>query len=1353
MIPTLSFWITLIGRLAVEAGLLVALAAAAQPWVATPWRRRALWQTALLGIALAWSAELGGWRQLVVRHWPESRPKRHAVVREVEQSMPILESVPVFVAPPPATTLSPSAPVVAPKPVWWPLQLWAAGTMLIGLRALSVRVWLLLVTQRRRRVDDSRILERVEVLRERVGLKRVRVVSWPGLRSPIAFGLWRPTIALPPDFASRFEDEAQEAILAHELAHLAARDPLWLGIADAVLALAWWHPAVWWSRHQLRAACESAADDASALIPGGRVRLADLLVVLGRDLVSPGWTRGLGVAGDGFKSQLARRVTTLLRATHDWRADRSARLGWTRVLALGVTALLVAIPWPGTSGPPLTALIQEARASAVEAKKEATPKTSRFVPSFVTTTIRADPPVRPGNQPTNAIGYEQYSLMPTGVSETAKSPSAGILSSNWINPGSSTYVPIPGFTTAPLPPPPWKDEAWVNAQLDQLVLPEVEILRGTVLSALEKLSNLSTKADPKGLGLMLLLIRDEERPEVSAAVVSERIQLRQITLRKALEEIARASSIPLGLVVDQRFAYLERMVPGKALGQSLIHVRTIPVHGPAFSEHMERRYSAKSGVSMMDAFRAFCRSEGITNHLESSSNPDNPTSLFAEGMDFIQFVGTTSEFERFHAALGRLHLPLPTVRGREAVNAKLDQIVLPSFAIGSRDPHSVIADLLAESRKLDPDQRGVFMVATSGWDFAPRKEADLQKKERNITLRQALQKVVDSFVVSPDGELAFTAEDMGVQVVVRNSTGPATALIEIGDHLELLPTARYLPEDARAAAGLNEQPGDSPGQALIRRRVGSFFVSNFEFGWRSLDEAVQRLNAILLNADPEKKGIKLSVDSPTLKLPRGGSWSAGPLRSALDQLADACSTPVDWFVGDVGVVFRKTANGERPLRTRSWVVDTNAFWAMVRSARPAATGSSTSHQEVKQFLATQGIAFPSVEFASAAATTISTEPQKALMFFDSGRLTVRAKASEIDQIDRILTPVKAKPGRQPVTTLAANHVESPTPATSTPPSDLLERIQKVDARLKELRTHYKDNHPKVQEAIAERMALVGGASTGATNRFVKMEVKLVEIRESENSRLGLDLAFGSAQTNQVAAESGAANGVPVAPEDPRSENYHVDLFRTVSEVATVNSNQFAALLKRLQAEPGTELVSVPSLLADNGRQSVVSVTEEVSMVDGVNAVPGSSTNQAQIRYDTSKVPVGPSVELLPVFVGDSLRMHILAKITEFLGYDQPKPGQAVQTTDAKGKKIEGIQPLPHLRVRMAVADPVLQRGETAVLRGPLVTETVRTIDKVAVLGDVPLLGRLFRTETTNTFKKRLYILVTPTEMDAAGKPK
>ncbi|HTH46963.1 MAG TPA: M56 family metallopeptidase [Candidatus Limnocylindria bacterium] len=359
---TLSLWLTLLGRLAIEAVLLVALATAAQRFLASPRAKGTLWQAVLLSLALVWVAELGGVRGQVARWWPQPRATRHlvaTVVGEPVSNLTVPDGLDAAVEP-----AFPEAVAKPGRPVWWPLQLWLAGFATLLFRATALRFWLGFTASRRPRVTDAGLLNRVENLRRCVGLRRVRVLAWPGLRSPIAFGTLQPTIALPADFVERFSHEAQEAMLAHELAHLAAGDPFWLAVADAVLALAWWHPAVWWARQQLRAASEATADEASALVPGGRVALAESLVTFGRELAAPGWTRGLGVAGDGLKSQLARRVTALLRPAGEWRAVRPARLWLARGATLITASGLVALPWPGAGGPAFAEVLM---ASAAEA--------------------------------------------------------------------------------------------------------------------------------------------------------------------------------------------------------------------------------------------------------------------------------------------------------------------------------------------------------------------------------------------------------------------------------------------------------------------------------------------------------------------------------------------------------------------------------------------------------------------------------------------------------------------------------------------------------------------------------------------------------------------------------------------------------------------------------------------------------------------------------------------------------------------------------------------------------------------------------------------------------------------------
>ena len=102
-------------------------------------------------------------------------------------------------------------------------------------------------------------------------------------------------------------------MLAHELAHLAARDPAWYWLADWLAAVLWWHPLVWWARGQLHASSEAAADEASLLLENGPDVLAECLVTLGRQLVQSPASGWLGIEGNGFRSGLGRRVQRLMR--------------------------------------------------------------------------------------------------------------------------------------------------------------------------------------------------------------------------------------------------------------------------------------------------------------------------------------------------------------------------------------------------------------------------------------------------------------------------------------------------------------------------------------------------------------------------------------------------------------------------------------------------------------------------------------------------------------------------------------------------------------------------------------------------------------------------------------------------------------------------------------------------------------------------------------------------------------------------------------------------------------------------------------------------------------------------------
>jgi general secretion pathway protein D len=67
-----------------------------------------------------------------------------------------------------------------------------------------------------------------------------------------------------------------------------------------------------------------------------------------------------------------------------------------------------------------------------------------------------------------------------------------------------------------------------------------------------------------------------------------------------------------------------------------------------------------------------------------------------------------------------------------------------------------------------------------------------------------------------------------------------------------------------------------------------------------------------------------------------------------------------------------------------------------------------------------------------------------------------------------------------------------------------------------------------------------------------------------------------------------------------------------------------------------------------------------------------------------------------------------------------------------------------------VTSCIVWDGQTVVLGGLLAEDVQKFKDKVPVLGDIPFLGRLFRSESTRTTKKNLLIFVTPTIIDPSG---
>jgi general secretion pathway protein D len=77
--------------------------------------------------------------------------------------------------------------------------------------------------------------------------------------------------------------------------------------------------------------------------------------------------------------------------------------------------------------------------------------------------------------------------------------------------------------------------------------------------------------------------------------------------------------------------------------------------------------------------------------------------------------------------------------------------------------------------------------------------------------------------------------------------------------------------------------------------------------------------------------------------------------------------------------------------------------------------------------------------------------------------------------------------------------------------------------------------------------------------------------------------------------------------------------------------------------------------------------------------------------------------------------------------------------------------LPYYRLREITTEVTVEDGSTVAMGGLIYDKTETFKDKVPVLGSIPLIGRLFRSEGEKSVKRNLMIFVTATQVDVNGR--
>lgn len=259
------------------------------------------------------------------------------VVLRVNHSEDPTEAV---VTPAPAASVSPIGP--GATSLLHQMAPWLVGGITLGamIGLFSVIGALAVLRQRlagRQRLRDGSLVAQLDRLRRSAGLRRpVELAVANKVRTPMAVGIWRAQIVLPPEAAEALSSEQQEGLLAHELAHVVRHDPLWRIVGLLFERVLFFQPLNRLASARISTYAEYLCDDWAAKHTQAPLDLARCLTEVARWVAQPSVVAATMV---GPRSILGSRVQRLIRPSTD--AKRPAWLA-APLAGLLLTMLLVA---------------------------------------------------------------------------------------------------------------------------------------------------------------------------------------------------------------------------------------------------------------------------------------------------------------------------------------------------------------------------------------------------------------------------------------------------------------------------------------------------------------------------------------------------------------------------------------------------------------------------------------------------------------------------------------------------------------------------------------------------------------------------------------------------------------------------------------------------------------------------------------------------------------------------------------------------------------------------------------------------------------------------------------------------
>ncbi|WP_217540105.1 type IV pilus secretin PilQ [Vibrio metschnikovii] len=248
---------------------------------------------------------------------------------------------------------------------------------------------------------------------------------------------------------------------------------------------------------------------------------------------------------------------------------------------------------------------------------------------------------------------------------------------------------------------------------------------------------------------------------------------------------------------------------------------------------------------------------------------------------------------------------------------------------------------------------------------------------------------------------------------------------------------------------------------------------------------------------------------------------------------------------------------------------------------------------------------------------------------------------------------------------------------------------------------------------------------------VQIEARIVTVNEGNLDELGIRWGVSSTRGNNTVGGSIEGNLTGIGLYQPEDGSEMINNFLNVNlgataanassiafQVAKLGSGTLLDLeLSAMQRESKAEIISSPRLITTNKKPAYIEQGTEIPYLES------SSSGATTVAFKKAVL----SLQVTPQITPDN-------RLVLDLSVTQDRPGDIVKTGTGEAVAIH---------TQRIGTQVLVNNGETVVLGGIFQHSITNTVDKVPLLGDLPLLGALFRRSYQQMGKSELLIFVTP----------